>query len=292
MTEPLVSVVIPFYSGIGWLEEAIRSVISQTYTNLEIFIINDGSNEDLTSIQKKYGRIINVINQENGGPSAARNKGIELAKGKYIAFLDSDDIWIPEKLSTQITFMEERQSAWSQHSYEMFWEKKNRRKVIDTSNYSGNVYKDCFISFKVQTSCVVVLKKILIENDIWFPIEMRHGQDTDFYRKIAKKFELGYVEGVFSKFRIRGNNAGFQAKVQLKDKALIWKSIKDDKEIVRMFPSAIVLAFKISKKFNNLIEIFQENILNNKNLVEVVAKLLYVSPYIIFKIYSRKLVSR
>src|SRR5690606_22346726 len=137
-------------------------------------------------------------------------------------FLDSDDLWCSSKLSQQISFMESKGYVWSQHSYEMFWENSSKKKIIDTSIYTGDVYKDCFISFKVQTSCVVVQKKILIDNDIHFPIEMRYGQDVGFYKQIAKLYPLGSYTGVYSKFRIRGNNAGFRAEVQLKDKASTW----------------------------------------------------------------------
>ncbi len=132
MKQPLVSVVIPFYSGLNWLEEAIESVLKQTYKNIEIIVINDGSKENVSEIVDKYGSYIRLINQENRGPASARNKGIKMASGKYIAFLDSDDLWMPEKLAKQIAFMESGKYIWSQHSYEYFWDGKNKKKIINT----------------------------------------------------------------------------------------------------------------------------------------------------------------
>lgn len=293
INEPLVSVVIPFYIGLGWLKEALDSVVSQTYKNIEIFVINDGSEEDLSNLKEIYKNKVNFIDQINTGPAGARNKGIDLSSGKYIAFLDSDDVWFEEKLTRQIAYMEANNLVWSQHSYEMFWDGSDKKKIIDTSIYFGDVYKDCYISFKIQISCVVVLKKILIDNGIWFPVEKRYGQDGEFYRKIAEKYEIGYIKGgVLSKFRIRGSNAGFQAKIQLEDKASTWDKIKYNDKIISIFPRSIIIAYKLSNLFSRVIKFIQVNISNNKNILETISKALYVFPYLIFKIHSRKLSKR
>ena len=93
-----VSVIIPFYSRLDWLYEAIESVLAQTYPIHEIILVNDGSKEDLTEFLDKYGKRIIYLKQENAGPAAARNNGIRRATGDYIAFEDSDDVWMPTKL--------------------------------------------------------------------------------------------------------------------------------------------------------------------------------------------------
>lgn len=105
MKEPLVSVVIPFYSGLNWLEEALESVNNQTYKNKEVIVINDGSSENTEKIFSKYDTA-REVKKVNEGPAAARNTGISESKGKYVAFLDSDDIWMPRKLELQVESME------------------------------------------------------------------------------------------------------------------------------------------------------------------------------------------
>jgi glycosyltransferase involved in cell wall biosynthesis len=288
MNNPLVSVVIPFYAGKKWLVEAINSAISQRYTNIEILVINDGSPEDISDLKMIFNNKVNIINKENGGPASARNFGIELSKGKYIAFLDSDDIWLPNKLMEQINFMEQNNSQWSQHSYEMFWENAERKKIVDTSFFFGDVLKDTYISFKIQTSCVVVLREILINNDIRFPIEKRFGEDNDFYRQLAKNFSLSYVEGIYSMFRIRGKNAGFRATVQLNDKATTWREIKDNEQILDLLPKGIIFAYKLS---DELYVRFQKNnsiFLENGEKKELYARILYSFPYFIFKYHAIK----
>lgn len=285
MDEPLVSVVIPFYTNKKWLVEAIESVLSQAYKNTEILVINDGSPENLDDLRKNYKNRINIIDKENGGPSSARNLGIKKSSGKYIAFLDSDDLWMPDKLAEQIKYMEKTNSVWSQHSYEMFWENSNKTKIVNTQKYTGDVYKDCFISFKVQTSCVVVLKQILEDKNIFFPLDKRFGQDIDFFRQIAKDYSLDYVDGVFSKFRIRGTNAGFSAKVQIEYRASTWEEIKKDLYLQKKFPQRILYAYKMTSIFSKVIN--KKNI-NNEKVIEFISKILYFLPYIFFKSYGRK----
>ncbi|MCM3090638.1 MULTISPECIES: glycosyltransferase family 2 protein [unclassified Cytobacillus] len=288
MEQPLVSVVIPFYAEAGWLKEALSSVQGQTYKNIEVLVINDGSKEDISDIEEIYDINIRVINKENGGPASARNLGIEMSTGKYIAFLDSDDIWFSSKLSKQISYMETEGYVWSQHSYEMFWENSSKKKIIDSSIYTGDVYKDCFISFKVQTSCVVVQKKILIDNNIFFPLDMRYGQDVGFYKQIAKLYPLGSLPGIYSKFRIRGRNAGFRAEVQLKDRASTWKEIKKDTMIIKKLPNLVVLAYRITSILSRVCSVTKSKTIISEKNIEFISKLLYVFPYVLFKLSARK----
>lgn len=288
MEQPLVSVVIPFYSGVNWLIEAIDSVLNQTYKNLEVLVINDGSKENIEGVVEKFGPAINIIYKENGGPASARNLGIEKSTGKYIAFLDSDDLWLPNKLSKQITEMELKNYCWSQHSYEMFWENSTKTSIVDTRKYFGNVFKDCFISFKVQTSCVVILKDILIENNIRFPLNKRYGQDMDLFRQIAKISPLGFIDGVYSKFRIRGSNAGFRALVQINDKASIWNEIENNKSVLIILPQPIIAAYKVSRTMSRFINYINSKYIRNEKIIELMSKLLYLLPYSIFKLYAKK----
>jgi glycosyltransferase involved in cell wall biosynthesis len=288
MGHPLVSVVIPFYSGVNWLKEAIDSVLDQTYKNIEILVINDGSPESLDEVKNKYNSVVKIINKENGGPASARNLGIEKSTGKYIAFLDSDDIWLPEKLTRQISEMEKKGYVWSHHSYEMFWDNNNKTKVIDTSVYSGDIYTDCFISLKIQTSCVVVLRKMIIDSNIFFPINKRYGQDASFYKQIARKYPIGYIEGIHSRFRIRGSNAGFRAKVQIDERASTWLEIREDNDILERIPFPIIGAYKLSNISSKLLKVINRKIIKNDKHIELLSKLMYLFPYCIYRYYAKK----
>ena len=103
MTCPLVSVIIPVHNGAQYLPEAIESVLAQTYPDLEIMVMDDGSTDRSAEIARSYQPRVCVLTQEHAGAAAARNRAIRIASGNYLAFLDADDIWQPDKLMRQMT---------------------------------------------------------------------------------------------------------------------------------------------------------------------------------------------
>lgn len=112
MARPIFSVVIPAFNSAKTLENTIKSVLNQTLQDFEIIVVNDGSTDETVSlIEKLLDHRVSIISQQNKGVSAARNKGISFAKGEYIAFLDSDDLWLPEKLQIQYDFLQKNQSV-------------------------------------------------------------------------------------------------------------------------------------------------------------------------------------
>jgi glycosyltransferase involved in cell wall biosynthesis len=105
---PAVSVVIPAYNAAWCVRQAIDSVLAQHYRDFEIIVVNDGSTDDTAAVLASYGPAIRMIDQPNGGMSNARNAGIRAARGEFIAFLDSDDWWLPPKLGSQVAVMRSR----------------------------------------------------------------------------------------------------------------------------------------------------------------------------------------
>lgn len=129
-----VSIIMPLYNSEIFLPLAIKSVINQTYKNWELLIIDDKSTDNSLQIAKEYTerdcRIKVIELQNNSGPAIARNTGIQVAKGKYIAFLDSDDMWMPEKLELQIKFMNERNASFSYTAYKKIDEDGENRGIV------------------------------------------------------------------------------------------------------------------------------------------------------------------
>ncbi len=107
MKSPLVSIVIPTYNQPFFLREALDSVFAQTFKDYEIIVVNDGSTDDTAEQLKQYANRIRVITQDNQGIGRARNRGMDEAAGRYIAFLDHDDLWHPQKLEIQVAYMRE-----------------------------------------------------------------------------------------------------------------------------------------------------------------------------------------
>ena len=102
MAQPLVSVIIPNYNYARYLPQAIDSVLTQTYAPLEVIVVDDGSRDDSLKVLKSYGERIHWVTQRNQGVAAARNHGARLSQGRYLAFLDADDYWLPTKLERQM----------------------------------------------------------------------------------------------------------------------------------------------------------------------------------------------
>lgn len=105
--EGLVSVIIPAYNAAAWVNRAINSALAQTYTQREVLVVNDGSTDTTAEVLAKYGDTIRVLTQPNGGLSSARNTGIREAQGEFLAFLDADDYWLPEKVARQVTCLQQ-----------------------------------------------------------------------------------------------------------------------------------------------------------------------------------------
>ena len=102
--QPLVSVIIPVYNGARFLRAALESVFAQTYRPLEVIVVDDGSADDSGVIAQNFPEV-RYVRQQNEGVAAARNNGIEIARGEFLAFLDQDDLWTPEKLKVQVDYL-------------------------------------------------------------------------------------------------------------------------------------------------------------------------------------------
>ena len=101
-TQPPLSIGLPVFNGEKYLAEAIRSVLAQTYSPIEIIVVDDGSTDSSQEILAGFVDRVTTVRQQNAGPAAARNRGIAEAKGEYVAFLDADDTWVPTKTVTQM----------------------------------------------------------------------------------------------------------------------------------------------------------------------------------------------
>ena len=106
--KPLVSCIVPVFNGERYLAEALDSILAQTYRPVDLIVVDDGSTDGTAQVAAGYGERITYLYQENSGPAAARNKGIDAAQGEFVAFLDADDVWHEEKLARQMVRFDAR----------------------------------------------------------------------------------------------------------------------------------------------------------------------------------------
>ena len=191
----LVSVIIPFYKKKKYISETVSSVLEQTYENIEIIIVYDDlEKNDLNFLRKNFSnnsKIRIIINDRNLGAGLSRNKGIAVAKGRYVGFIDADDLWSREKISKQITFMKKNNFQMSHTSYKIINE-EGEILNIRKSRYFNN-YKNILTSCDIGLSSVL-LKKELITDDIKFA-SLKTKEDFVLWLKILQSgFEIGALE--------------------------------------------------------------------------------------------------
>lgn len=165
MTSPLVSIITPCYNSAPYITEAIHSVISQSYSNWEMLIVDDCSSDNSSSIIQSYASIDNRIKYfktevRSGAPAQPRNIGIEKAQGEYIAFLDSDDIWLSDKLKEQCEFLEENHLSFVYSDYEKIsWDGKREERIIRARTTS--TYWDTLESCSIPCLTVLLTRELL-----------------------------------------------------------------------------------------------------------------------------------
>lgn len=284
MIEKKVSVIIPFYNEVDWLYDAVESVFNQTYTNFEIIVVNDGSSEKMDKFLSDYGDKIIYKYKENGGPASARNLGLKIATGDYIAFLDSDDVWLPNKTVIQISFMQQSGAVWSHTGFYNWYPKKNKVVLKKNKHDYGNVYFKSFISIRTSSPAIIIDKKCFdLHPDFNFPENMRISEDNFLFSKIAKLYPLALVEEPLVKVRQRGTNSDLFALYRFNSKSILYKDIQNG--VFEALPSIIIFLFSLYSKCEKLIIFTKKTLHLNEYQVELFSKLLWVIPFTIERVY-------
>ncbi len=199
MRTPRVSVVIPTYNYAHFICNAVDSVLAQTYQDYEIIVVDDGSRDNTGDVLAPYGDRIRCVRQENAGPSTARNKGIGLAQGELIAFLDADDCWLPDKLEKQVRFLDanpEFGMVFSDMSHcvdgdmvhAAYLRERGYRYVAQGSIYN-NLLREGFIF----TPTVMLRSKCLDLVGV-FDVTMCNCEDVDLWFRMADRYQIGFLD--------------------------------------------------------------------------------------------------
>lgn len=232
-----VSVILPTYNSEKYLCDAIESVLNQTYRDLELIIVNDGSTDGseliIKAYQSKYSNII-YLKQTNKGHAGARNTGIQAATGTYIAFIDSDDIWLPEKLEEQIKEFALDSEVGFVHCnlYGFSEDKKPKVRGLPlTENqlkkYSGHIFEEYFFREIVITTTTVLIKKSCIDDVGMFDENLsRYGsEDRELFLRILWKYRAKYVNRPLALYRNRADSAGQNYEKMIKGQQYVYHKI-------------------------------------------------------------------
>ncbi len=193
---PTVSVIIPTYNRANLVTKAIDSVLEQTFKDLEIIVIDDGSKDQTQEVLKSYQNKILYLYQENQGRASARNRGLEIAQGKYIAFLDSDDFWKPEKLHRQLHFFEQHPHygvVATQCIVHVVDENLQTLKYVQGEEVHYELtYEKIFQRPFIKTPSVLI-KRQCFEEIGNFNEYYRLLEDIDIWLRLARKYHIGFI---------------------------------------------------------------------------------------------------
>lgn len=209
MDNPLISVIIPTYNSAKWICDAVDSVINQTYKNIEIIVVDDGSTDNTASLlNNKYGNTILYIYQENSGPSKARNTGIVNAKGKYVQFLDADDILLPNKITLQVQCLESNPEYSAVYSdFEYLVEKGGLIVTVSSPKYFKESYATGDIFGRFLNGNFIVCHSLLLKlEDIklvgLFNENLNACEDFDLWlRMAAHEHKFFFLDNVLLQYR-------------------------------------------------------------------------------------------
>ena len=243
-SEGKVSVITPVYNAEKYLKEAIESVLEQTYKNMEIILVDDCSQDNsgqiIKQLQKLHPEIVYYCQPRNMGAGAARNKALELATGQYVAFLDSDDVWFPEKTKRQIQLMEKTKSPFSYAAIEMIDQDgkviKGKRNIKESCDYTYLLHNTI-----IATSSVMVNRKIL--GDFKMPLR-RGGQDYATWLSLLRRGIVAYgINEVLVRYRVGSNSLSSNKFKSIKQ---VWEIQTQDEKINKFLAMLHVLCFSIN----------------------------------------------
>jgi glycosyltransferase involved in cell wall biosynthesis len=215
---------MPVYNGAKYLRPALDSVLAQTYAPIEIVAVDDGSTDESAEVLAGYGPRLVMLRQANAGVSAARNTGIQAARGEFIAFLDQDDWWLPEKVARQVAlFTADERLGLVHTAFEQFSTLKNGYvdTVYDTRNSSllhGRCYQQLLLGNAIFNSTVMIRAAILGRAGV-FNTAMTGNtcQDYDLWLRIARHEPLAYISDKLAVLRLHGEQGTWNRRAMLGD---------------------------------------------------------------------------
>jgi glycosyltransferase involved in cell wall biosynthesis len=213
---PLVTVIIATYNRKHYVCEAIDSVLGQTYPHVELIVIDDGSTDGTSDLLRdRYGQRIRYVFQPNQGRSEARNHGMRLAGGEYIAFLDSDDLWEPDKLTRQLAFMQANPQYGLTHTFTSIIDSDGRPAPADTEirlGYHRAGVRSGYTYVAMASRCTMFLSTVMVQTSLiprigYMDREIPAFEDWDWYLRAALVTEIGVLTEPLTRYRLHDSNS-------------------------------------------------------------------------------------
>jgi glycosyltransferase involved in cell wall biosynthesis len=230
MSEPLVSVLLTSYNHERWLRECVESALTQTYPNMEVIAVDDGSSDSSREILRSYEpKIRTLFNEENLGTYGSLNRALELSQGKYCAVLNSDDKWAPHKIERQVAEMEANPDHTLCHTFGAFVDDDGKRIEGEPMGFpfprmrSGSHLATLIANNCVIASAALFPRQIAVEIG-GFNANLKILGDWDMWLRLAERGTVGFVEGELTYYRIHGANTIYQLEPKYREEVIIRES--------------------------------------------------------------------
>lgn len=218
---PKVSIIIGSYNAEKYIEETVLSVLNQTYKDFELIVVDDGSKDKTPKIVEKLIKFPHkLIVKKNGGEASARNAGLQVAQGKYISFLDHDDLLVPNKLKKQVEFLDnynEFGMVYSNYNFiidtevQQYW--KNWNFNID-NNGCGDIFVKQFIENKIHI-ITAMIRKDCFDTVGYFDESINYACDSDMWIRISALYKIGYLQECMAYYRMHHSNVSLDREICL-----------------------------------------------------------------------------
>ena len=214
-----ISIVIPVYNGEKTIQETINSVLAQTFTNIEVIVINDGSSDRTAEIvQEITDPRVSLYNYPNGGPASSRNRGIEKSHGEYISFIDADDLWTKDKLASQYQALQSYpQAAVAYSGTDCIDENSNFIRHASPPIISGNVYKNLLLANLLGSGSNPLIRIEALAVIGNFDESFSGSEDWDLYIRLAAKYEFVGIDAQHILYRQSSNSLSSNLGTQEQD---------------------------------------------------------------------------
>ncbi len=208
MSAPLITVVIPVWNGEESIERTLASALAQTVTDIEVLVINDGSTDSTVErVQRCSDPRVHLHHFSNAGLAASRNRGIKLAKGEFLAFLDADDLWLPHKLARQLSALREHAEAALAYGFSDCVDADDRYIGHGSHlEHSGRVYERLLVANALDNGSTPLVRAAALGTSGVFDETLPAAEDWDLWLRLAWHFDVRCVPEVLTLYRVHGQS--------------------------------------------------------------------------------------
>jgi glycosyltransferase involved in cell wall biosynthesis len=283
MIKKLISIIIPAYNAEEYLAETVESVLNQTNSDLELIVVIDGATDNTENIAHTYesDNRVKVISKINSGVSDTRNVGFSASKGEYIAFLDADDVWLPERLAKMKLAFDENKKIGLVHTDMAIIDEKSIKNGNVLTGKEGDLLDSLLLwdGTNIPGPSSVLVKREVIEKVGGFDTRLSTAADQEFFFRVASKYKIGRIAEPLGLYRVHNQNMHQNIALMEKDHVMAYRIAKEH----NLFKSQSFRRKCFAKLYLILAGSWWKEGNNKLRAIQFIIKSVFTSPLVFFK---------